>query len=167
LPRHPRCPLHHNWPLPPWNCCSSASISHDAHFGTMHQSDAGACPMAEAHYNSNSQYLILEKLCRENDVGPTYGFMASPEEGPGGHCQYPADRVLTVLKPNRIIHECTDANCSSFHLRVFLGLSNPQGKGQTSSISIPCDNFGERKPKFNLETSRTTQMHLYKCKHVH
>jgi hypothetical protein len=85
----------------------------------------------------------------------------------GGHCRYPADRVLMVLKPNRIIRECTDANCSSFHLRVFLGLSNPQGKGQTSSISIPCDNFGERKPKFNLETSRTTQMHLYKCKHVH
>jgi hypothetical protein len=33
--------------------------------------------------------------------------------------------LLVVLKPNRIIHKCTDANCSSFHLRVFLGLSNP------------------------------------------
>jgi hypothetical protein len=37
--------------------------------------------------------------------------------------------VLTVLKPNRIIHKRTNANCSSFHLRVFLGLSNPRDKG--------------------------------------
>jgi hypothetical protein len=33
--------------------------------------------------------------------------------------------LLVVLKLNRIIRKCTDANCSSFHLRVFLGLSNP------------------------------------------
>jgi hypothetical protein len=66
--------------------------------------------------------------------------------------------LLVVLKPNRIIRKCTDANCSSFHLRVFLGLSNPQGQRQTSTLSIPCDNFGERKAKFNLEMSRTTQM---------
>jgi hypothetical protein len=36
--------------------------------------------------------------------------------------------LLAVLKPNRIIHKCMDANYSSFHLRVFLGLSNPQGQ---------------------------------------
>jgi hypothetical protein len=66
--------------------------------------------------------------------------------------------LLAVLKPHRIVYKCTDANCSSFHLRVFLGLSNPQGQRQTSTISIPRDNFGERKAKFNLETSRTTQM---------
>jgi hypothetical protein len=33
--------------------------------------------------------------------------------------------LLAVLKPKRIIRKHTDANCSSFHLRVFLGLSNP------------------------------------------
>jgi hypothetical protein len=66
--------------------------------------------------------------------------------------------MLAVLKPNRIIHKHTDANCSSFNLRVFLGLSNPQGQRQTSTLSIPCDNFGERKAKFKLGTSRTTQM---------
>jgi hypothetical protein len=33
--------------------------------------------------------------------------------------------VLVVLKPNKIIHKRTDANCTSFHLRVFLGLLNP------------------------------------------
>jgi hypothetical protein len=66
--------------------------------------------------------------------------------------------LLVVLKPNRIIRKSMNANCSIFHLRVFLGLSNPQGQRQTSTISIPCDNFGERKGKFNLETSRTTQM---------
>jgi hypothetical protein len=33
--------------------------------------------------------------------------------------------LLAVLKPNRIIHKRTDANCNNFHLRVFLGLSNP------------------------------------------
>jgi hypothetical protein len=35
---------------------------------------------------------------------------------------------------------------------------NPQGQRQTSTFSIPRDNFGERKAKFNLGTSRTTQM---------
>jgi transposase InsO family protein len=76
------------------------------------------------------------------------------------------DTVLAVLKLNRIIRKCTNTNCSSFHLRVFLGLSNPQGQRQTSTISILRDNFGERKAKFNLEMSRTTQMQLYKCIHV-
>jgi predicted SprT family Zn-dependent metalloprotease len=36
--------------------------------------------------------------------------------------------LLAVLKPNRIICKRIDANCISFHLRVFLGLSNPQGQ---------------------------------------
>jgi hypothetical protein len=71
-----------------------------------------------------------------------------------------------VLKPNRIIRKHTDAYYSSFHLRVFLGLLNPQGQRQTSTISIPHDNFEERKTKFNLETSRITQMQLYKYIHV-
>jgi hypothetical protein len=66
--------------------------------------------------------------------------------------------VLVALKPNRIIHKRTDANYSSFHIRVFLGLSNPQGQSQTSTLSIPRDNFGERKAKFNLGISRATQM---------
>jgi hypothetical protein len=74
--------------------------------------------------------------------------------------------VLAVLKPKRIICKRTDANCSSFHLRVFLELSNSQGQRQTSTIYIPRDNFGERKAKFNIETSRTTQMQSYKCIHV-
>jgi hypothetical protein len=66
------------------------------------------------------------------------------------------ERLLVVLKPNRIIRKHTDANYNSFHLRVFIGLSNPQGQRPTSNISIPLDNFRERKAKFNLETSRTT-----------
>jgi hypothetical protein len=66
--------------------------------------------------------------------------------------------LLAVLKSSRIIHKHIDANCSSFHLRGFLGLSNPQGQRQTSTISISRDNFGQRKAKFNLEMSRTTQM---------
>jgi hypothetical protein len=74
--------------------------------------------------------------------------------------------MLAVLKPNRTICKRMDVNYSSFHLRVFLGLSNPQGQRQTSTISISRDNFGERKAKFNLETSRTTQMQLHKCIHV-
>jgi hypothetical protein len=74
--------------------------------------------------------------------------------------------LLAVLKPNRIICKHTDANGSSFHLRVFLGLLNPQGQRQTGTISIPHDNFGERKAMFNLEMSRTTQMQLYKCIHI-
>jgi hypothetical protein len=70
----------------------------------------------------------------------------------------PGMPLLAVLKPNRIILKHTDANCSSFHIRVFLGLSNPQGQRQTSTLSIPHDNFGERKAKFNLGMSRITQM---------
>jgi hypothetical protein len=73
------------------------------------------------------------------------------------------ESLLVVLKPNRIIHKHTDANCSSFHLRVFLELLNPRGQRQTSTISVPRDNFGERKAKFNQEMSRTTQMKLSKC----
>jgi hypothetical protein len=40
------------------------------------------------------------------------------------------DLLLVVPKPNRIIHKRTDANCNSFHLRVFLGLSNPRDRGR-------------------------------------
>jgi hypothetical protein len=75
------------------------------------------------------------------------------------------ESLLAVLKPNRIICRRTDANYRSFHLRVFLGLSNPRDRG-TTTISIPRDNFGERKAKFNLGMSKTTQMQLYKCIHV-
>jgi hypothetical protein len=67
--------------------------------------------------------------------------------------------LLAVLKPNRIIRKRMDDNCSSFHQVVFLGLSNPHGQWQTSTLSIPRDNFGERKSKLNIEMSRTTQMH--------
>jgi hypothetical protein len=63
---------------------------------------------------------------------------------------FPRVWLLAALKPNRIIRKCMDANCSSFHLRVFLRLSNTQGQRQTSTLSIPRDNFGERKAKFNL-----------------
>jgi hypothetical protein len=34
------------------------------------------------------------------------------------------ESLLAILKPDKIIHKCMNANCSSFHLRVFLGLSN-------------------------------------------
>jgi hypothetical protein len=68
------------------------------------------------------------------------------------------ESLFVVLKPNRIIRKRTDVNCSSLHLRVFLGLSNPQGQRQTSTLSIPRDNFGEIKAKLNLGMSRTTQM---------
>jgi hypothetical protein len=49
--------------------------------------------------------------------------------------------MLAVLKRNRLIHKRTYANCSSFHLRVFVGLSNPQGQRQTSILSMPHDNL--------------------------
>jgi hypothetical protein len=86
----------------------------------------------------------------------THGRLASKAKLEGSQIQDRA--LLVVLKPNRIIRKRTDANYSSFDLRVFLWLSNPQGQRQTSTLSIPRDNFGERKAKFNLETSRSTQM---------
>jgi hypothetical protein len=69
-----------------------------------------------------------------------------------------SELLLAVLKPNKIIRKRTDANCCSFHIRVFLVLSNPQGQRQTTTLSIPRDNFRERNAKLNLEMSRTTQM---------
>jgi hypothetical protein len=75
-----------------------------------------------------------------------------------------AARLLACGGPSRAggVHRAVrdrairpDANCSSFHLRMFLGLLNPQEQ-----------RFDERKTKFNLEMSRTTQMQLYKCIHV-
>jgi hypothetical protein len=54
-------------------------------------------------------------------------------------------QLLVVLKPNRSIHKRKDANCSSFHLRVFLGLWNPQGQRQTSILYIPRDNMRKQK----------------------
>jgi hypothetical protein len=44
--------------------------------------------------------------------------------------ELPPVPLLAVLKPNRIIRKRTDVNCSSFHLRVFLGLSNPRDRGR-------------------------------------
>jgi hypothetical protein len=38
--------------------------------------------------------------------------------------------MFVVLKPNRIICMLTYANCSSFHLRVYLGLSNPMNRSR-------------------------------------
>ena len=37
---------------------------------------------------------------------------------------------MAVLKPNRVIRKHTDSNCSSFQLRVFIGLSNPKDRGK-------------------------------------
>jgi hypothetical protein len=53
--------------------------------------------------------------------------------------------MLAVLKQNRLIRNRTNANCSSFQLRVFLGLSNLEGQRQTSILSIPHDNLREQK----------------------
>jgi hypothetical protein len=77
--------------------------------------------------------------------------------------------VLVVLKSNRIIRKRTNANCSSFYLRVFLGLSNPQGQRQINALALylyRVITLKKEKSKFNLETSRITQMQLYKCIHV-
>jgi hypothetical protein len=40
------------------------------------------------------------------------------------------ESLLVVLKPNKIIRKRTNANYTSFHLRVFLGLLNPQDRGR-------------------------------------
>jgi hypothetical protein len=65
-----------------------------------------ACP--------NHAYPIKHKL---KDYGMMRSFMTSGSL---------AWVVLAVLKPNRLICKRTNANCSSFHVRVFLGLSNSQ-----------------------------------------
>jgi hypothetical protein len=44
------------------------------------------------------------------------------------HDELGAALVLAVLTPNRIISKHMNANCSSFQLRVFLGLSIPRAE---------------------------------------
>jgi hypothetical protein len=56
-----------------------------------------------------------------------------------------AAQVLVVLKPNRIIRKCMNANCSSFHLRVFLGLSNPRDKGRLALYLYHVITLGKEK----------------------
>jgi hypothetical protein len=57
----------------------------------------------------------------------------------------PRRLLLAVHKPNRLIYKRTDANCSSFHQRVFLVLLNPHRQRQTSILSIPRDNLRKQK----------------------
>jgi hypothetical protein len=45
---------------------------------------AAACPLAEAHYHSKKMKVPgLTEMYGGKDVGPTCGFAASPEVGPG------------------------------------------------------------------------------------
>jgi hypothetical protein len=115
---------------------------------------------------ANKSWLTENGVVNGGKKGKCQGIESSANVKEKSQARFCSRFGLAVLEPNRIIYKHTDANCSSFHLRVFLGLSNPQGQRQISTISIPRDNFEERKAKFNLEMSRTSQMQLYKCIHV-
>jgi hypothetical protein len=85
-------------------------------------------------------HLSFDLLCRLSGLGllrglPLLKFESDLVCAPWHHGKMTAashssvntmmtEHLLAVLKPNRIICKW-DANCSSFHLRVFLGLSNP------------------------------------------
>jgi hypothetical protein len=62
------------------------------------------------------------------------------------------------------VNETSWAHVWRLHFRYF-GMGY-DGQRQTSTIPILHDNFGEKKVKFNLKTSRITQMQLYKCIHI-
>jgi hypothetical protein len=64
--------------------------------------------------------------------------------------------LLVVLKPNRKISKHMDANCSSFHLRVFLGLSNPRDKGRLALYLYHVITFV--KEKLSLTYGRVGQL---------
>jgi hypothetical protein len=74
--------------------------------------------------------------------------------------------LLAVLTPNRTIRKRTDANYSSFHLGVFLGLLNPRDRGRLALYLYRMITLVKEKAKVNLGMSRTTQMQLYKYLHV-
>jgi hypothetical protein len=83
------------------------------------------------------QFDLLDGLIKISDQGTSQLYLIS-------------EALLVDLKQNGKIRKCTDAKCSIFHLRQYL----------YGVITL------EKKSKFNLETSRTTQMQLYKCIHV-
>jgi hypothetical protein len=75
----------------------------------------------------------IGELCLQKNFLPFPGHVTFPPpsqraSGPLGLIDdYQRCPLLAVLKPNRLIRKHMDANCSIFHLRIFLGLSNPQG----------------------------------------
>jgi hypothetical protein len=72
------------------------------------------CPMAEAHYHSNDQDEILEKLHWEKGCWPHLWDHCLPRGGPGGHCWCPADWV-----PLRTSFKSTQrAGCATTHRHV-------------------------------------------------
>jgi hypothetical protein len=73
--------------------------------------------------------------CAVTPMGPAC-FEVRADEWVDDRCSYvwygEYEPLLAVLKPNRIIRKRTDANYSSFHLIVFLRLSNPSDRGKLS-----------------------------------
>jgi hypothetical protein len=141
-----------------WMEMSSPSVA----FGSHGVQDNGSTSWSHAVMAQRMKTAVSLAIHCHRSMNQSLGWMGQKRALTSLH----STTLLAVLTPNRIIHMRMDVNCSNFHLRVFLGLSNPQGQRQTSTMFIPCDNFGERKAKFNLETSRTTQMQLYKCVHI-
>jgi hypothetical protein len=74
--------------------------------------------MEEAHYHTNSQDRISEKLCRERDVGVTCGFTTSPEVVSGatiGTLQsgYPCVQASSQDKGQYMRPRAATCHCSS------------------------------------------------------
>jgi hypothetical protein len=59
----------------------------------MHQSDADAHLMVEAHYHTNKQRLNLRKVVQEKRCWPHRRVHSLSRGGLRGRCQYPADWV--------------------------------------------------------------------------
>jgi hypothetical protein len=73
-----------------------------------------------------------KSFCRSIDVTKAHDMTLAGDASFNGGIFYVAEleSLFAVLKPNRIIHKRMDPNYSSFHIRVFLGLSNPRDRGR-------------------------------------
>jgi hypothetical protein len=70
--------------------------NHVVHYGDVCQSSAATRLLAEAHYSFNHQDQISEELREEKRCRLHLRVHSLPRGGPGGHCQYPADRYPRV-----------------------------------------------------------------------
>jgi hypothetical protein len=70
-------------------------VSHNTHNALTHHSSAVTHPWCQGRTIAlTGKQNVQDNRVGRQRVGPTCGFTASPEVGSGGHCRYPADRVL-------------------------------------------------------------------------
>jgi hypothetical protein len=96
----------------------------------VHQPGIAACPLAEAHYHSNRQDEISEKLHGEKRCWPHLWVCCLPRGGHEGNCQYPAHWV----PPRTSFKSRQTAEHATTHHHVSRG-TRPTGRALERNVS--------------------------------